>query len=102
MLYGFSRRYLEAIGTRDIDQVFPPPQQQEPERVDDPRVENAGALMPVPQIPPPYLDQNHLEHIKAHEELLNDPEYGPRLTPEGKQKTEERRVGKECGSTGNY
>src|SRR3546814_19109137 len=51
-------------------------------RVDDPNMENMGALLPTPVIPPVYPDQDHLMHMQSHEMFLMDPQYGARI-PEG-------------------
>lgn len=79
--YNASRRYLEAIDTRAIDEVLPRPQ-MEPQRVDDPQIENTGLLMPKPIMPPVFPDQDHLKHLMAHETIKNDPQYAAFLTPE--------------------
>lgn len=84
-LYSLTRRYLEAIGSERVDEILMPPQEQEPERVDDPMIENGGALLPNPSVPPVHADQNHLLHLKAHEAFINDPQYANRMTPDGKQ-----------------
>lgn len=76
-----SRDYAECIGVENIDRFFPLPKGAQ--RVDDPMLENMGALLPIPQIPNVFIGQNHLEHIKVHEALFKDPHYGQRLTPEG-------------------
>ena len=80
--YNASRRYLEAIETRGIDEVLPRP--PEPGRIDDPQLENAGALMPMPVIPNVFPDQDHLAHMQAHEAFLKDPLYGARISPNGR------------------
>lgn len=87
-LYNAERRYLEAIGEENIDEILPKPQGELP-RVDDPYHENVGALSPVPFMPPAYPDQDHVTHIKAHQELLDDPIYGSRLSPAGSSALEE-------------
>jgi hypothetical protein len=84
-LYQVTRRRLEALGATDIDQVLPMPQQKEPQREDDPLLENIGSLLPAPMMPEVFADQNHLAHLRAHEGLLNDPAYGQRMTPEGQK-----------------
>lgn len=80
-----TRDLLEALGVRNVDQKYPPFEPPGPVREDDPELENAGALMPKPQIPPVHMDQNHTLHIMSHEGLMNDEIYGKRLTPDGKQ-----------------
>lgn len=84
-VYPATRNLLEAFGTRNIEQIYPPFEPPGPTREDDPELENAGALMSKPQIPPVHMDQNHTLHIMAHEALMNDPVYGKRLTPDGYQ-----------------
>lgn len=84
-IYPVTRTLLEALGVRYLDQNYPPFEPPEPVREDDPELENAGALMPKPQIPPVHMDQNHTKHLMAHEGLLQDDNYGDRLTPEGKK-----------------
>lgn len=79
-LYEASKRYLEAIGSRDIDRILP--KIPEPGRVDDPQIENIGLLMPNPVIPPAFPEQDHMKHLMVHEALLKDPIYGPRLPPQ--------------------
>jgi chaperonin GroES len=80
--YNASRRYLEALETTGIEEILPRP--PEPGRIDDPQLENAGALMPTPVIPPVFPDQDHLAHMQAHEAFLRDPGYGPRIPPNGR------------------
>jgi chaperonin GroES len=87
-LWALTKRYFEAIGAENIDEILPKPQDQLP-KVDDPRMENMGALAPVPMVPPAYPDQDHVAHIEAHYELLNDPVYGVRLSDLGRQTLEE-------------
>lgn len=77
-----ARRYLEAIGERDINALLPDARPVLP-RVDDPQQENMGAISPVPHMPPAFPDQDHRLHIEAHNSLLLDPVYGPKLTPSG-------------------
>lgn len=84
-VYPVTRNLLEALGTRYLDQMYPPFEPPGPVREDDPELENAGALMPKPQIPPVHMDQNHTAHLMAHEALMQDEIYGKRLTPDGKQ-----------------
>ena len=81
-LWFASRQYWEAIGAQNADQIFPKPI-KDPQRVDDPNLENMAALLPVPTMPGVFLDQNHLLHMKAHEAFMQDPQYGTRITPEG-------------------
>lgn len=87
-LYNASKRWLTAIGSEAIDEVLPKPQGKMP-RVDDPTKENMGALSPAPMVPPAWPDQNHLEHMKTHQALLFDPEYGKTMSDLGRQMLEE-------------
>lgn len=84
-IYAVGRRYLEDMEVSNIDEIFPPPL---PPREDDPFKENAAALMPQPNVPPPYLDQDHMKHIAAHQQLLGGKEghdgFAANLPPEGK------------------
>lgn len=78
--YQASLRYGEAMEIDNIAEILPKPQEEMP-RVDDPFMENVGALSPIPMIPPAYPDQDHIVHLKAHNDLLQDPDYGPQLGP---------------------
>ena len=71
--YNASRRYLEAVGSENIDEILPAPQSTLP-RIDDPLQENLMALADVPQMPPVFPDQNHAVHIRVHWEAMNDPD----------------------------
>ena len=51
-------------------------------------MENYGALLPQPSVPPAHLEQNHLEHLQSHDAFLADPAWNQRITPEGKQAME--------------
>lgn len=86
-LYAGAVQYANSIAMDDVDQkIAPPPPPKEPERVDDPMIENGMALFPEqPQIPEVAADQNHLEHLKVHEEFLADPAYADRFPPGGKE-----------------
>lgn len=84
-IYPVTRNLLKEWGVRNLDEMYPPFEPPGPTREDDPELENAGALMPNPQIPPVHMDQNHTAHLMAHEGLMQDEIYGKRLTPEGKQ-----------------
>ncbi|MCB7127955.1 MAG: hypothetical protein J3T61_00250 [Candidatus Brocadiales bacterium] len=77
-----SVRYLQTLGTEGIDELIPQPQEQKPERVDDPQSENMAALFPLPQVPEVFPDQDHIQHLESHEAFIAG-EYGSRLTPEG-------------------
>ena len=89
-LYEAGVQYLEAIEAQNIAKIFPPPI---PSREDDPYKENAAALMPMPQIPPAYPDQDHVGHIAAHNELARgkggEEGFTATLTPEGKKALED-------------
>lgn len=78
-LYEASKRYLEAIGSRDIDRILP--KIPSPGRVDDPQIENIGLLMPNPVMPPAFPEQDHMNHLMVHQALMDDLIYGPRLSP---------------------
>jgi hypothetical protein len=75
-----SRRYLEAIGAQNIDEVLP--KIEPPMRVDDPAQENMMAIMPGVPMPPVLPDQDHLMHMQSHEAIMSDPAYMHRLSPE--------------------
>jgi chaperonin GroES len=83
-LWNASRRYFEAIGSEALDEILPQPNQGLP-KMDDPRMENSGALSTNPVMPPPYPDQDHRAHIEAHAGLLTDPAYAPMLSDVGRQ-----------------
>ena len=80
--YRASRRFLEAMGVIMIDEVLPVPL-GEAQRVDDPNIENMGAMLPQPMVPPAHPGQDHVTHIQAHQAFLNDPQYGQFITPQG-------------------
>lgn len=85
-LYFGTRRWLEAMDTVNIDQILPPPA---PPREDDPYMENKAALMPMPQVPPAFPDQDHMKHIAVHKELLDGKDPASQfLTPQGAQALE--------------
>ena len=84
-----TQRFLEAIESRNIDEVLPPVQPPpEPPRVDDPFEENMTALMPIPEMPPVHFAQDHDQHIRVHEGLLLDEQYKDRLPPDGRKALE--------------
>jgi len=85
-LYEASKRYLEAIGSRDIDRILP--KIPTPGRVDDPQIENIGLLMPNPVIPPAFPEQDHMHHLQVHEALMTDPVYAGRIAPQALQQME--------------
>lgn len=80
--YNVSRRYLEAIGSETIEEILPKPEQALP-RVDDPYQENAGLLAELPQMPPVFPDQPHEQHLKAHQEVLDNRDVLMRLGDAG-------------------
>lgn len=82
-LYNASRRYLEAIEADNIDEVLPKPQLMLPP-INDPVRENMGAMLPTPIIPEPAPGQDHIFHIKVHQGLLTDPDYGPHISDIGR------------------
>lgn len=84
-IYNAYKRYYIAIGSDNIEEILPNLAQMSLPRVDDPVMENRGALSPVPMIPPAYPDQHHQMHIEAHMQLLNDPLYGKMLSEVGRQ-----------------
>lgn len=84
-LYNVSRRWLIDHGVEDIDEILPNPLQGQLPQVDNPEVENAMALSPIPLVPPAYPTQDHMLHIQVHEKLMQDPAYGPRFGQAGRQ-----------------
>lgn len=83
-LYNASRRYLEAIGSKDIAELLPEPSQEGMPQVDNPMQENVGALSPMPVMPPAAPNQDHLMHVQAHQALLEDPQYGAVMSDMGR------------------
>lgn len=81
-LHNVYERYLRAIEVEDIQDILPPAIPTTP-RIDDPMQENMGALMPQPFVPTVYPEQDHLMHLQAHAQLLNDPHYGKMLSQAG-------------------
>lgn len=77
--YAASKRFLRAIDTPDINEVLPQP--PSPMRVDDPKMENMGLLMPQPVMPHVFPDQDHLAHLRDHQAFPKDPQYGPYISP---------------------
>ena len=90
-LYRFERGYLETLQVEGISEKLPPPETQEPQREDNPDIENFGALLPSPQVPPVHEQQDHLTHLKSHDAFLADEQYGQAMTPEGQQAMAEHR-----------
>lgn len=88
-IYTVTRRFLEAIGVDNIQEVLPRPIEGQVPRNDDPHVENMGALSPIPVIPPVHPDQDHQAHLHAHYGLLIDLEYGMKLTEAGRRALED-------------
>lgn len=89
-MFNAIRRYMEAMQTNDLEEILiPPPPPPEPRRVDDARLENAAYLMPQGEPPPEvFVDQDHVEHVRVHKELLDDQRFGQQITPEGKEALE--------------
>jgi len=83
-IYEATLNYFRALDVENPQRYVPQPMQGMG-RVDDPMLENMTALYPMPQVPPPHPSQNHLEHAKAHQMFLSDPQYGMRVRPEGSQ-----------------
>ena len=80
-----TRELLRVLGTRNLDEMYPPYEPSAPQRVDDPLLENASALLPKPEMPPVHMDQDHQTHLEAHEAMMADDVYSKRLTPDGRQ-----------------
>lgn len=76
------RRYMEAIGIEDVNELVPEP--PAPLRIDDQNAENALFLMP--QHPPidVFADQNHAQHLQMLESFMATP-FGKELTPQAAQ-----------------
>jgi len=82
--WAISRTYLEALQSENIDEKLPEPEEEpEKQRVDNPEEENFTALLPVPDIPTVFPDQDHANHIQSHQVFLS--EYSGNITPEGKK-----------------
>lgn len=81
-MYNVTRRFFEKIGVEAIDEVLPNPAQMQQARVDDPHVENMGALAPQPVIPPAFPGQDHELHILSHGALLT--EHGDKVSELGR------------------
>ena len=88
-LHAAFKRFFIAIGSDDIDEILPDVVEQQLPRVDDPYMENRGALSPIPMMPAAFPDQDHTLHIQAHMELLNDPTYSRLLSDFGRQELED-------------
>jgi chaperonin GroES len=74
--YAASKRFLEALRSENTQEVLPNPNEGQAQRQDDPEMENAGAFLPIPQVPMAYPDQNHDQHIVAHTQALQTPQLG--------------------------
>ena len=72
--YNASRRYLEAIDSQGIDEILPKPEAMLP-RMDDAAAENYGAMADPPRMPPVFPDQDHDAHIRAHLDVLYNPDF---------------------------
>jgi hypothetical protein len=88
-LYNAYKRYFVAIGSDNIEEILPNMARMQLPRVDDPVMENRGALSPVPMMPTAFPDQDHQMHIQAHMQLLNDPMYGRMLSDVARQELNE-------------
>lgn len=88
-IYNAYKRYYVAIGSDNIDEILPDVSQQQLPRVDDPTMENRGALSPIPTMPAAFPDQDHQMHLQAHMQLLKDPIYGRMLSDLGRQELTE-------------
>ena len=84
-IYNAYKRYYQAIGSDNIGEILPNPSAGALPRVDDPFLENKGALSPIPMMPAVFPDQDHQTHIEAHMQLLRDPVYGMMLSDLGRQ-----------------
>lgn len=84
-LYNAYKRYYVAIGSDNIEEILPNVARVMLPRVDDPVLENRGALSPVPMMPAAFPDQHHQMHIEAHLQLLNDPVYGKMMSDMARQ-----------------
>lgn len=67
-LYNASRRFLETVGTENVDEVLPNPMQMMGLRVDDPYMENMALAQPFPIMTMAFPDQDHGLHIQVHAE----------------------------------
>ncbi len=81
------RRYYDAYEFKEVNKLLPVP--DDPlRREDEPVKENFYALLPGGKIPAVHFDQDHAKHFEQHTEFMNDPEYAPRITMEGRQQME--------------
>src|SRR3546814_20280545 len=84
-IYNAYKRYYVAIGSDNIEEILPNVARMQLPRVDDPVMENRGALSPVPMMQAAFPDQHHEMHIQSHLQLLNDPTYGRMLSEMARQ-----------------
>ena len=89
-MFNAARRYMEAMQIDDLEELLvKPPPPPEPKRVDDPKLENVMFLMPQGGKPPEvFADQDHIDHVKEHRALKDDPRWGQNMTKEGKDALE--------------
>lgn len=81
------RRYYDAYGFQDMEKLLPVP--EDPlERDDNPANEQFYALLPGAKVPAVHWDQDHVSHFEEHTKFMNDPEYAPRISVEGRQQME--------------
>lgn len=71
-IYLAGKRYLEALDTESIDEVYPAPQVPEVARIDDQILENSYFVMPADKRPlfDVFPDQDHLEHIRQIDSFI--------------------------------
>ncbi len=80
-LRSVTERFFKAIGSRNINEILPPVDQNPP-RIDDPNLENVAFMDPT-QIPPDaFMDQPHDQHIAEHVGLLESEQFTELMPPE--------------------
>lgn len=74
-LYIVTRNYLEALETRNIDEILPKPEEEQPLNVNNQEQENSWFLMPMQQRPlfDVYPEHNHMDHIQRIDAFLQSP-----------------------------
>jgi hypothetical protein len=72
-VYQTTKDVLESMEVTDIDLLLPKPSNQQPERIDDPYMENMFFLLPQTDRPffDVFPDQDHELHLRAINELLS-------------------------------
>ncbi len=70
--YNASKRFMEAYGAENTEEVLPNPADAQQVREDDPNIENLSVIQPVPVMPMVFPDQDHRGHIQVHMEFLNN------------------------------